>query len=107
MKLNQQRVILTGAAGGMGSILADLIVKAGAEIALVDANAESLGSLAGQLGGSHAVAGDLSSPVGCSQAIQQAMDVLGGVDVLINLAGLMSFAPMRMKISSGFSDSCR
>jgi short-subunit dehydrogenase len=91
MKLNQQRVILTGAAGGMGSILADLIVKAGAEIALVDANAEALGSLANQLSGSHAVAGDLSSPVGCGQAIQQAMGVLGGVDVLINLAGLMSF----------------
>jgi short-subunit dehydrogenase len=91
MKLNQRRVILTGAAGGMGSILADLIVKAGAEIALVDANAGSLGSLAGQLGGSHAVPGDLSSPEGCSQAIQQAMKVLGGVDVLINLAGLMSF----------------
>lgn len=91
MKVNQQRVVLTGAAGGMGSVLAGLIVNAGAEIALIDANAESLQALAAELSGAHAVPGDLSSPEGCNEAIQQAMETLGGVDVLINLAGIMSF----------------
>lgn len=91
MNLNQQRVILTGAAGGMGSILASLIVNAGAEIALIDSNAESLGELSAGMSGSHAVPGDLSTQEGCSESIQQAMQALGGVDVLINLAGLMSF----------------
>jgi short-subunit dehydrogenase len=91
MKLDQQRVVLTGAAGGMGSVLAGLIVKAGAEVALIDANAESLHQLTTQLKGAHAVPGDLSSQEGCTEAIHQAMQTLGGVDVLINLAGLMSF----------------
>lgn len=46
IKLKDQRVILTGAAGGMGSILANLIADAGAEVALIDANAEALQALA-------------------------------------------------------------
>jgi short-subunit dehydrogenase len=92
MKLNKQRVILTGAAGGIGSILANLVADAGAEIALIDANAESLQKLAATIDGSHAVPGDLSNEEGCKNAIQAAMQALGGVDVLINLAGLMSFS---------------
>lgn len=91
MKLNQHRVILTGAAGGMGSILAGLIVAAGAEVALVDANADALEGLSAQLDGSHPIQGDLSSQEGCREAIESAKQALGGVDVLINLAGLMSF----------------
>lgn len=92
MKLKKQRVVLTGAAGGIGSNLASLIADAGAEIALIDANAESLQKLASTIDGSHAVPGDLSNEEGCKDAIQSAMQALGGVDVLINLAGLMSFS---------------
>ena len=92
MKLKKQRVVLTGAAGGIGSNLASLIADAGAEIALIDANAESLQQLASTIDGSHAVPGDLSNEEGCKDAIQSAMQALGGVDVLINLAGLMSFS---------------
>ena len=92
IKLKDQRVILTGAAGGMGSILANLIADAGAEVALIDANAEALQELAASIDGSHAVPADLSNEEGCQEAIQSAMQALGGVDVLINLAGLMSFS---------------
>jgi short-subunit dehydrogenase len=92
MKLKNQRVILTGAAGGIGSNLASLVADAGAEIALIDANAESLLKQAATIDGSHAVPGDLSNEEGCIEAIQSAMQALGGVDVLINLAGLMSFS---------------
>ena len=92
MKLKDQRVILTGAAGGMGSILANLIADAGAEVALIDANAEALQALAVSIDGSYAVPADLSNEEGCQEAIQSAMQALGGVDVLINLAGLMSFS---------------
>ncbi len=47
--------------------------------------------LAATIDGSHAIEGDLSSQEGCSDAVQKAMLALGGIDVLINLAGLMSF----------------
>jgi NAD(P)-dependent dehydrogenase (short-subunit alcohol dehydrogenase family) len=54
----------------MGSILANLIADAGADIALIDANAESLQKLATTIDGSHAVPGDLSNEEGCKDAIE-------------------------------------
>ncbi|MBT4520343.1 MAG: SDR family NAD(P)-dependent oxidoreductase, partial [Halieaceae bacterium] len=62
-----------------------------AQVALVDANADALEDLASRLKGSHAIPGNLSSQAGCSEAIKNSIDAMGGVDVLINLAGLMSF----------------
>lgn len=91
MNLNQQRVMLTGAAGGMGSILARMMAAKGARLALVDANAEALQTLADELKGALVVAGDLSTASGCEKIMSQVMAGLGGVDVLVNLAGIMSF----------------
>jgi len=91
MRLNGKRVILTGAAGGMGSILARLLAEREANCALIDADAEQLGTLCQQLPGAVAVPADLSTADGCHEATCQAISSLRGVDVLINLAGLMSF----------------
>ncbi len=92
MEINNKRVILTGAAGGMGRILAAELKKKGAILALVDANADALHQVASELEGSHPVAGDLSSAEGCRIACDECREVLGGVDLLINLAGINSFA---------------
>ncbi len=92
MSLNAKRIILTGAAGGIGSLLARQLSRQGAGLALVDANAEVLQDLAGELGQqAHAVPGDLSSAEGCEAVVAEALRLLGGIDVLVNLAGLMSF----------------
>lgn len=91
MDLQDKRVVLTGAAGGMGSVLARLMSEKGAKLALVDANAEAVEKLASELACSVAVAGDLSTRQGCEKIASEAAEKLGGVDVLINLAGIMSF----------------
>ncbi len=92
MEIKDKRIVLTGAAGGMGSILAEELVKLGANLAMVDANADVLTSVANNLPGTHAIAGDLSSAAGCSSVADQCLEKLGGVDLLINLAGINSFA---------------
>jgi len=93
MILKDKRVILTGAAGGMGSILAHELVKRGAKLAMVDANAGALQSLADNLSGDvYPVSADLSSAEGCVNAVEACQKHLGQVDLLINLAGLNSFA---------------
>ncbi|PCH54041.1 MAG: short chain dehydrogenase, partial [Flavobacteriaceae bacterium] len=93
MILKDKRIILTGAAGGMGSILAKALIARGAKLAMVDANADALQSLADNLSGdTYAVAADLSSAVGCADAVEACEKHLGQVDMLINLAGLNSFA---------------
>jgi short-subunit dehydrogenase len=91
MQLSGRRVVLTGAAGGMGQHLAERMAGAGAAVALVDANAGALASLAARLPNSHAIPGDLSGAAGCEAIYGAARGALGGVDVLVNLAGLMSF----------------
>ncbi len=92
MEVRGKRVILTGAAGGMGRLLAKALQDKGATLALVDANADALHQLAAELAGSHPVAGDLSSAEGCRIAAAECQELLGGVDLLINLAGINSFA---------------
>ena len=92
MEVKGKRVVLTGAAGGMGRILAGELKKKGATLALVDANADALHEVAANLQVAHAVAGDLSSAEGCRIAAEECRDQLGGIDLLINLAGINSFA---------------
>ncbi|RLL50937.1 SDR family oxidoreductase [Mariprofundus sp. EBB-1] len=92
MEIKDKRVVLTGAAGGMGSILARELVKLGANLAMVDANAKALDAMHAELPDSHAIAGDLSSAAGCTVVADQCLEKLGGIDLLINLAGINSFA---------------
>ncbi|MDQ6995868.1 MAG: SDR family oxidoreductase [Mariprofundus sp.] len=92
MQVNGKRVVLTGAAGGMGRILAAELKEKGATLALVDANADALHQVAAELQGAHPVAGDLSSAEGCRIACDECRELLGGIDLLINLAGINSFA---------------
>ncbi|MDX8392581.1 MAG: SDR family oxidoreductase [Mariprofundaceae bacterium] len=91
MKIRDKNILLTGAAGGIGRELAHRLAERGARLALVDANEEALREVAKGLKHSKVIAGDLSTAEGC-QAVADAAEVaLGEVDVLINLAGLMSF----------------
>jgi len=92
MELKDKRIVLTGAAGGMGSILAKELAKRGANLALVDSNADALALLTSDLSGTHAIVGDLSSASGCSSVADQCLKKLAGIDMLINLAGINSFA---------------
>ncbi|MDQ6976400.1 MAG: SDR family oxidoreductase [Mariprofundaceae bacterium] len=87
-----QRILLTGAAGGMGEILAEKLVHAGAKLALLDRNAKALNALVARLGhDSFAVSADVSSADGCRIAISAVWNTMEGVDCLINLAGISSF----------------
>lgn len=95
MKLKGSRVILTGAAGGMGRLLAEALARRGARLALVDINADTLQAVCDDItaagGEAHAISADLSKLEGCDAVVSGAIQSLGGMDMLINLAGLMSF----------------
>ena len=92
MQIQDSRIVLTGAAGGMGQILARALHAKGAKLALVDANADALAAMVKELDGALAAPGDLSSAGECKVLAAQCRELLGGVDMLINLAGINSFA---------------
>jgi short-subunit dehydrogenase len=97
MKLKGARVLLTGAAGGIGSALAMRLLEQGASLALIGRTDGELDSLVGRLrdtGGTvHAASADLLDPDARERVIDELRNLLGGVDLLINCAGLLSFRP--------------
>jgi len=97
MQLDKARVLLTGAAGGIGSALAKQLLQRGATLALIGRNEAAMKSLADNLGDSggnfHATSADLLDSMARTKAVEQSRNLLGGVDLLINCAGMSSFHP--------------
>ncbi len=97
MKLEGKSVILTGAAGGIGAMLAEALSARGARVALVDRNAGALEEIQKRLtnrgGQALAIPADLLDPAQLATVVEQARLGLGGIDLLINVAGLLSFRP--------------
>lgn len=97
MKLQGTRVLLTGAAGGIGSALAEQLLARGARVGLIERTEAELKTLLARLqpsgGEVQGVSADLLEPAVREQAVSQLHELLGGVDLLINCAGLLSFRP--------------
>lgn len=95
MNLSGKNIILTGAAGGIGYRVALLLAERGARLALVERNAPRVQEICAEIqqrgGVAVPVALDLSGEGAPEQAVAAARQALGGVDVLINNAGIMDF----------------
>ena len=87
--------MITGAAGGIGKMLARELARGGAVLLLADREVEALESLRDEVvaagGEAKITAVDLLQPEAPEQLAATAVQELGKVDVLINLAGIMSF----------------
>jgi 3-oxoacyl-[acyl-carrier protein] reductase len=87
--------MITGAGSniGLGQSMTLALVRAGARVAMVDIDENALLQTANdmrEIGGDNAVmtlVGDVSSPDSTSSMVEQAVDQMGGVDILINNAG--------------------
>ncbi|HEX2797129.1 MAG TPA: SDR family oxidoreductase [Immundisolibacter sp.] len=92
MELNGKTAVLTGAAGGIGSAMAEALAGAGVRLVLVGRNAQALQALAARLGAQHlTVTADLATDEG-RQRVQHCCAALpDGIDILINNAGISAF----------------
>lgn len=85
--LTGKRIVVTGAAGGLGRAFAHAFCDAGAAVMAADIDlAGAVHTMDGRAGG--AVALDVRDMEQCTACIAAATEKLGGVDVLINNAAL-------------------
>ena len=89
MELRTVKAVVTGGASGLGRATAERLVAAGATVALLDRPA-SPGAETAKALGERAIftAADVTSADEVSAALQIAGDRLGGVNVLVNCAGI-------------------
>lgn len=85
-----QRVLITGAAGGLGREMALQFAGRGARLAITDIDAEGLGQTAAKVRAIDAeveeIAGDLTAEGAAEATVERAAECFGGLDVLVNNA---------------------
>lgn len=88
---NGASVLIAGATGGLGSRIAGLLDERGAQLTLVSRSQDKLDRLDVQ--GVHHVA-DLRLPGAAADAVAAAVDAHGGIDAVVNAAGVVAFGPL-------------
>ncbi len=92
-KLAGRRVIVTGAASGMGAATARLFAEHGAMLTLFDMNADALAAVAQDTGGT-AVVINLADGPAVNAAVEAAASAMGGLDGIVNAAGILRLKPL-------------
>ena len=98
MNFNNKKALVTGAAGGIGTSIVRLLREAGAVVAVADRDVGSIEAEA------H-LPGDLTDGSYADQLPAAAMDALGGLDILINNAGIMRRGPVTASSNEDFDIS--
>jgi NAD(P)-dependent dehydrogenase (short-subunit alcohol dehydrogenase family) len=79
--------LVTGGSSGIGLAIARMLREEGYELTLASRTAEKIEAAAAELG-AHAIAADLSKEEDCARVVSQHRDRFGGMDVLVNSAGI-------------------
>ena len=91
-RLRGRRIIVTGAAYGMGRAIARLFAQEAAKLTLLDINGEALAAVARDID-AHAIAVDVSVPDAVGKAVAEADATMRGIDGVVNAAGILRVAP--------------
>ena len=86
------RIWSTGAASGRGREIARWFAREGAALALLDRNGDGVRDVAASLGAA-GYACDVTDRAGVNDIVAQAGEALGGLDGLVNAAGILDITP--------------
>ena len=94
-QLEGKRIIITGAAQGMGAVHARLFVEAGARVVLTDLQTDAGAKLAKELGkNAHFVPQDVTKESDWESVVGEAGKRFGGIDGLVNNAAIWWTKPV-------------
>jgi NAD(P)-dependent dehydrogenase (short-subunit alcohol dehydrogenase family) len=94
--LHGRNVLITGGGQGLGLAMAKGLAAYGANIAIVDIDGDlarqAASSIASKETQAVGVTGDVTSPTSAQKALDEVVKALGGVDILLNNAGIAILA---------------
>jgi NAD(P)-dependent dehydrogenase (short-subunit alcohol dehydrogenase family) len=104
MDFTGKKILVTGASRGIGLATARAFLECGASVAVNGRTPESVDKALSELGAERTVAapGDLIDKAGCDAVVGAALDGLGGLDVLVNNAGVFASTPVESASESDF-----
>jgi NAD(P)-dependent dehydrogenase (short-subunit alcohol dehydrogenase family) len=89
VELEGKRTLITGGARGLGLAIAELFAERGAKVALADIDGEAAKGAAEGIGGDAiGLSCDVTKPEDVKDAIASTVEAFGGLDVLVNNAGI-------------------
>ena len=87
-RLQGRRILITGAASGIGQRTAELFAAEGAALTLLDCDRKRLASVGRETGGT-AVEADVTQEPSVTRAVEQGAGAMGGIDGVVNAAGIV------------------
>ena len=93
LRLQDERILITGASGTLGSVFARRLALEGADLVLhYNSNSDSIERLADEIRAHNrkvfTIQADLSAVESAEDLVDEAREALGGLDVLVNNAGI-------------------
>ncbi|MCI9890086.1 SDR family oxidoreductase [Micrococcales bacterium 31B] len=97
-QLAGKTAVVVGAASGIGAAIATLFAREGAQLALLDLAEDALGEVSARCRGAgaevFASAVDVASGPSVEEALNAAAKALGGIDIVVNSAGILDETPL-------------
>lgn len=88
VSMNDKKVLITGGASGIGLEIAKVFIGAGSQVLICDISQELLAAATAECPGLHGFIADVSDEASVAALFQHVEATLGGLDVLINNAGI-------------------
>jgi 3-oxoacyl-[acyl-carrier protein] reductase len=83
-----KNVLISGGSRGIGAACVEAFARAGYSVAFIYNKSENEAYTLARQTGAHAIKADISLPADAARAVSEAQNLLGGIDILINNAGV-------------------